>query len=114
MFFGMNPQNQIKRTLSKSSNIEYIRGLLECNEILNRNQLAEVVCEQLGFHDMRGARQLSGCLKALRTLEAAGHFVLPESRQTTACSPGSPRRLPEPVPLSMDVPVRVDAVRGLG
>jgi hypothetical protein len=113
MFFGMNPQNQIKRTLSKPSNIEYICGLLERNEILNRNQLAEAVCEQLDFHDFRGKKQLSGCLKALRTLEAAGHFVLPESRQTSASSPGSPRRLPEPVPLPMDVPVRVDDVRGL-
>jgi len=114
MLFGMNPQNQIKRTLSKSSNIEYVRSLLERNDILNRSQLAEAVCEQLGFHDVRGEKQLSGCLKALRTLETAGHFVLPKSRQTTASGPGSPQRLPEPVPLSVDVPARVDDVSGLG
>lgn len=113
MLFGMNPQNQIKRTLSKSSNIEYVRSLLERNEILKRSQLAEAVCEQFGFHDVRGEKQLSGCLKALRTLETAGHFVLPESRQATASCPCSPRRLPEPVPLSVDVPARVDDVSGL-
>jgi hypothetical protein len=113
MLFGMNKQNQIKRTLTKSSNIEYVRSLLERNDILNRSQLAEAVCDQLGFHDVRGEKQVSGCLKALRTLETAGHFVLPESRQTTASGPGSPRRLPEPVPLAVDVPARVDDVSGL-
>jgi hypothetical protein len=80
MLFGMNPQNQIKRTHSKSSNLEYVRSLLERNDILNRSQLAEAVCDQLGFHDARGEKQVSGCLKAMRTLETAGHFVLPESR----------------------------------
>jgi hypothetical protein len=113
MISGMNSQNQIKRTLSKSSNIEYVRSLLERNKILNRSQLAEAVCEQLGFHDVRGVKPLSGCLKALRTLEAAGHFVLPESRQTTASGPGSLRRLSEAVALSLDVPARVDDVSGL-
>jgi hypothetical protein len=112
MFFGMNLQNQIKRTLSKSSNIEYVRSLLERNEILNRSRLAEAVCEQFGFHDARGEKQLGGCLKALRKLEAAGHFVLPE-RQTTASRPGSPLRLSEPVALPLEVPARVDDVRGL-
>ena len=108
----MNLQNQIKRTLSKSSNIEYVRSLLERNEILNRSRLAEAVCEQFGFHDARGEKQLGGCLKALRKLEAAGHFVLPE-RQTTASRPGSPLRLSEPVALPLEVPARVDDVRGL-
>lgn len=108
----MNSQNQIKRTLSKYNNIEYVRSLLVRNEILNRSQLAEAVCERLGFHDARGVKQLSGCLKALRTLEAAGHFVLPKVR-ATASGPGSPRRLSEAVALPLDVPARVDDVSGL-
>jgi hypothetical protein len=112
MFFGINSQNQIKRTLSKYSNIEYVCSLLERNEILNRSQLAEAVCEQLGFHDACGKKQLGGCLKALRKLEAAGHFILPEVR-TTASGPGSPRRLSEPVAFPLDVPARVDDVSGL-
>jgi hypothetical protein len=52
-------------------------------------------------------------LKALRTLEAAGHFVLPESRQTTASGPGSPRCFLEAVALPVEVPARVDDVSGL-
>jgi hypothetical protein len=106
MFYGMNTQNQIKRTLSKCASLEFIRGLLEKNEIHHRSQLAEEVCEHFGFQDARGQKQLSGCLKALRRLEDAGHFVLPAAR--TKPGSGSPRRLSEPVPLPLDVPDRVD------
>ena len=112
MLFGMKPQNQIKRTLSKDSNIEYVRSLLESNEFLNRSRLAEAVCEQFDLHDALGKKQVGGCMKALRKLEAAGHFVLPE-RKTTVCVPGSARRLSEPVALPLDVPTRVDDVSGL-
>lgn len=106
MFIGMNTQNQIKRTLSQCASLGYVRGLLESNEIHHRSQLAEKVCDHFGFHDARGQKQLSGCLKALRRLEGAGHFVLPAAR--TNPSPGSPRRLSEPVPLPLDIPDRVD------
>jgi hypothetical protein len=106
MFCGMNTQNQIKRTLSKCASIEYVRGQLEGKQIHSRNQLAEEVCDHFGFYDPSGRKQLSGCLKALRQLEKAGHFVLPEPR--TNHSPGSPRRLSAPVPLPLDVPDRVD------
>ena len=99
---GMNIQNQIKRTLSQPTIIEYIYGLLENNEILHRSHLAALVCEQFGFHDARGQKQHSGCLKALRELEAAGHFTLPAAR--THSGHGSPRRLAEPVPVSVAVP----------
>jgi len=37
------------------------------------------LCEKLKFYDVRGQIQVSGCPKALRELEAAGHFVLPKS-----------------------------------
>ena len=80
MFCGMNTQNQIKRALSESASIEYVRGLLASNKNQSRSQLADVVCEHFGFHDPRGKKQISGCLKALHRLEDAGHFVLPESQ----------------------------------
>jgi hypothetical protein len=107
----MNTQNQIKRTLSEPTSIEYVCGLLESNEILHRSELAALVCEQFGFYDARGQEQRGGCLKALRELEAAGHFVLPAART----SPGrrSPRRLSEPVPLPIEVPSQAGEVRGL-
>jgi hypothetical protein len=108
---GMETQNQIKRTMSQPANIGYIRGLLESNEVFHRSGLAGAVCERFGFHDARGRRQLSGCLKALRELEAAGHFVLPAAQRKTG--PSSPRGLPEPVEAPRDVPGRAGDVGGL-
>ena len=100
----MKTQNLIKRTLSEPASIECICGLLEGNQIVHRNKLAELVCEQFGFFDARGREQRSGCLKALRELEGAGHFVLPAARGKTGRS--SPRRLCEPVAAPINVPDR--------
>jgi len=107
----MNTQNQIKRTLSETASIEYVCNLLESKEILHRSELATQVCEQFVFYDARGQAQRSGCLKALRELEATGHFTLPAART----SPGrrSPRRLSEPVPLPVEVPSGAGEVQGL-
>lgn len=107
----MKTQNLIKRTLSEPASIECICGLLEGNQIVHRNKLAELVCEQFGFYDARGREQRSGCLKALRELEGAGHFVLPAARRKNGCS--SPRRLGEPVAAPIDVPARAGEVWGL-
>ena len=73
----MNTQNQINRTLSEPTSIEYVRGLLENKEVDDRSELAALICQQAGFYDVVGQEQRSGCLKALRELEAAGHFALP-------------------------------------
>ena len=54
--------------------------------------MAQAVCEQFGFFDVRGKSQLAGCLKALRQLEAAGHFELPAVTINSGAK--SPRRLP--------------------
>jgi hypothetical protein len=107
----MNTQNQIKRTLSEPSSIQYICRLLESKQIPHRSALAALVCEQFGFYDARGQQQRAGCLKALRELEAAGHFVLPAARTNPGRS--SPRRLPEPVPLPTEVPDQAGSVREL-
>lgn len=108
----MNTQNQIKRTLSQASNIEYVAGLLTSNVFSNRSELARQVCEQFGFYNPMGKEQRSGCLKALRKLEAAGHFTLPAAMPGRSV-PGSPRRLGHPVPLPEAVPAKAGAVRGL-
>jgi len=107
----MNTQSQIKRTLSEPTNIECVCDLLERNEIQHRSGLAARVCERFGFYDARGREQRGGCLKALRELEAAGHFALPQAR--TRPGRGSPRRLSKPVPLPVDVPSAAGDVRGL-
>ena len=93
--------------------MEYIRGLLEGKEILHRSELARLVCEQFRFHDARGQRQIAGCLKALRELEAAGHFVLPAASKKTGANPHSPRRLSKPVAPPTDVPAEAGDVREL-
>jgi len=44
-------QNQIKRTLSESSGIAYIRTLLKGKDIRSRSELAERVCKHFEFYD---------------------------------------------------------------
>ena len=108
---GMNTQNQIKRTLSVPTNIDYIGKLLECNVFLHRSEVADLICEHFGFYDARGHAQQSSCLKALRELEDSGHFTLPAVNRKAACK--SPRRLPEAVAPPTDVPAEAGDVRGL-
>ena len=109
---GMNTQNQIKRTLSQPESINYVSELLNTNSFLHRRELAEIVCEQFGFFDTRGEKQIGGCEKALRKLEAVGHFILPTPSLKTGGN-NTPRRLNEPVQPPIAVPVKAGDVRGL-
>ena len=85
-------QNQIKRALSQPPAIAYVTGLLhDGGEFVHRTELADFLCEELGFLDARGQAQRHGCLKALRELEAAGHFTLPEAQGKPG--PSTPRRV---------------------
>lgn len=107
----MESQSQIKRRLSEPSAIAQIKALLETGAIAGRAALARKLCEQFGFHDARGRAQLSGCMKALSELSAAGHFVLPPPRSQPKA--GSPRGLPSPVPAPVNVPATVGQIDGL-
>jgi hypothetical protein len=111
MLQSMNIQNEIKRTLSTSTSIEYIKQLLGGNEVAHRTDLAKQVCTHFTFHDARGTMQTSGCLKALRDLESSGHFDLPKTQHKASTK--SPRRLTEPVPLPVDVPSEVKHISAL-
>jgi hypothetical protein len=108
---GMNLQKQIKRALSNPEAIDYVRGVLEEEEIFSRTELADLVCEQFGFQDPRGKNQRAGCLKGLRELEAKGWYQLPPP-QIEKGSP-SPRRLSGPVAEPEGVPAEVGEVAGL-
>ena len=108
----MTKQNQIKRTLSQPESIAYLREAVEENQFLHRSELAKAICEQFGFFDTRGKVQLSGCLKALRRLEAAGNFVLPPVKIKSGINK-SQRRLTEPLPPPTEVPSQVGEVEGL-
>src|SRR5450631_2721724 len=107
----MFSQSQIKRTLSQPVAIAYVADLLDSGEFIHRNELAEFLCEEFGFQDARGDLQLGGCVKALRELEAAGHFALPEAQAKTG--PGTPKRLAEAVADPTGVPAQAGEVRGL-
>ena len=107
----MNIQSQIKRTLSLSANIEFIKQLLNGNKVKHRSDLAKQVCTNFEFHDARGEMQTSGCLKALRELESSGHFELPKAQHKTGTK--TPRRLTEPVLLPVDVPSKVNSIAAL-
>jgi hypothetical protein len=108
---GMNTQNQIKRTLSQPAAIAYVAGVLHAHAYVHRSALAAVLCEHFGFYDVRGHKQRDGCLKALRELEAAGHFTLPAARGKRGSN--TPKRLPEAVADPTGVPAKAGEVRGL-
>lgn len=107
----MKLQNQIKRTLSEEASIEYLVNLLTTETISTRTELAKLVCKHFDFYDARNQMQLSGCVKALRNLEARGHFTLPNTQRTYGEK--SPLRLGSSVPLPVCVPLKVGEVREL-
>lgn len=107
----MRQQNQIKRTLSLPDSIEIVRSLLANNAHKNRSSLANAVCQRFNFHNARGQPQTGGCIKGLRELERAGHFILPASNAPTVIK--SPRRLDCAVPDPLDVPAQAGDVCGL-
>ncbi|WP_291323585.1 Druantia anti-phage system protein DruA, partial [Desulfonatronospira sp.] len=101
----------MKRRLSQPENIEYVVRLIESSEHPNTKQLAIALCQDLGFLDFQGNEQHAGCVKALRELEAAGHFVLPSRKGKKLKL--KPKRLNTPVAPAEDVPDRADQVCGL-
>jgi hypothetical protein len=109
----MEKQNQIKRTLAQQGSIEAVRGLLDDGGHESRSSLAEAVCGHFGFLDARLRTQTAGCVKALRELERAGHFVLPAVRNSGSGIGKSARRLGEPVEVPRDMPDQAGDVRAL-
>jgi hypothetical protein len=107
----METQNQIKRVLSEPANIDCVGQMLAMDPELSRTQLADLVCEHLDFVDVRGRKQRSGCLKALRKLEQQGHLRLPQRRRKRTVP--SPRRLDAAVPVPVGVPSEVGSLTGL-
>ena len=90
-----------------------VRGLLDGGAHETRSSLAEAVCGHFGFLDARSRAQTAGCVKALRELERAGHFVLPTALKRGPAGVKSARRLGEPVEVARDMPDQAGDVRGL-
>ncbi len=106
------PQSQIKKVLSSPDNIDYLKNLLKNKTCSNRTAVAFHVCKHFGFYDARNQPQDSSCLQALRTLEAAGHFVLPKHVKPRAKTP-SLKRIEEPVVPPTEVPKIVGEIQDL-
>ncbi len=107
----MKLQNQIKRTLSLATSIKYVINLLKGTTISHRTEVAKLACKHFDFYDTQNQMQLGGCLKALRTLETEGHFTLPVAQGNYGKK--SPQRLENPVPLPVEVPLKVNELQGL-
>lgn len=107
----MAARSPIQNRLSEPDAIERVGQLVAADPELHRTGLANHLCDEFGFVDVRGERQQSSCLKALRVLEARERIALPAPRTRTGA--GQPRRLGEPVPLPDAVPASVAQVRGL-
>jgi hypothetical protein len=104
-------QNQIKRTLNQPSALAWVVERLAQGDVPHRTALAHQTCDQFAFRDGLGRAQVSGCLRALRELEAAGHFTLPEA--CTRPGVGGIRRLSAPVPAPRELPDRAGDVQAL-
>ncbi len=108
----MNSQNLIKQTLSLPENISFVANLIASCDWKNRSEVTKSVCEHFDFFDVRRKMQIGGCLKALRTLEDGGHYVLPKSRSIIRSS-RRPRRLNSPVEEAKDLPDSVGEIAEL-
>ncbi len=73
----MKTQNQIKRTLSEESSLLYLNNLLDNKSFSSRIDVAKEICREFNFYNPKGQEQVSGCAKALRILDSAGHIKLP-------------------------------------
>lgn len=107
----MKTQNLIKQKLSQPESVVVVQQILEDNVDAPRVAIAERVCEHFDFSNALGNAQKAGCLKALRELEQAGQFQLPESRRPSPQA--GPRRLAESVEAPRNLPTSVGEIQAL-
>ena len=105
-------ESTVKDALSESAKLAVVRRKLGSGATRSRTRLAASLCRQFRFRDARGELQVFTCLKALRDLEAAGHFRLPP-RQLEIVAHWRARRLKRAVPAPEGVPEAAGEVRGL-
>ena len=107
----MKIQNLIKQKLSQPESVVVVQQILEDNEDAPRSAIAERVCEHFAFFNALGKAQKSGCLKALRELDRAGRFRLPEARRQSPQT--DPRRLTKPVEEPRNTPSAAGRIQEL-
>ena len=95
-------QNLILQTLRSQANRDTLLRPVELRRCETRGAIGREVCRQFGFRDRRGRLQVSGCQKALRTLEGEGVPVLPPPGDMVVDR--TPIRFAEGVPAAVNVP----------
>ena len=107
----MRTQNLIKRKLLQPESVVVVQQILEDNADAPRSAIAERVCQHFGFFNALGKPQRTGCLKALRELERAERFQLPQGRRQSRQA--GPRRRSEPVEEPRNLPSRAGQIQEL-
>lgn len=90
----MNAPLPIKQRLAQADNVALVHRLLGAQPAPSRTGLAQELCRRLELRDPKGDWQIGTTAKALRELEAEGHWTLPPPRvpRTRAWS-NAPTRL---------------------
>ena len=66
----------------KTEELKQIRDTVETFWRLSQKELAQTVCEHLGWHTVSGSNKVDACLKLLKYLEAKGVLRLPGKRDS--------------------------------
>jgi hypothetical protein len=110
----MNPPLPIKQRLAQPDNLALVRQLLGGEPVPTRTQLAKQLCRRFDLRDPKGDWQVATTAKALRELEADGHWTLPPPARPRPCRTSSaPARLPQRVPAARDVPSQLEQIQNL-
>jgi hypothetical protein len=76
----MNSPLPIKQRLAQSDSVALVHRLLGAQPAPSRTGLAQELCRRLELRDPKGDWQIGTTAKALRELEAEGHWTLPPPR----------------------------------
>ncbi|MGH9579576.1 MAG: IS4 family transposase [Terriglobales bacterium] len=88
--------------------------LLQVQPALTRAQLARELCRRLDLRDPKGDWQVATAAKALRDLEAQGHWTLPAPAvQRPRSWSNAPARLLRRVAAATGLPEAIEQIRGL-
>jgi len=110
----MNSPLPIKQRLAQPDNITLVRQLLGAQPVPTRTQLAKQLCRRLDLRDPKGDLQVATTARALRELEAAGHWTLPPpALSRPRASSSAPARLPERVAPIRGLPAQLEQIQNL-
>jgi len=110
----MNPALPIKQRLALPANLAVVRQVLDAKAAPTRTQLAQEMCRRLDLRDAKGDWQVATTARALRGLEAQGHWRLPAPTvRRKHIRSTAPTRLHQPVPAARAVPPQLERIAGL-